>query len=161
MPEATVIQFAVQRMVCTGCGSEANASCNCGVAYTPKIIRAAEAIKANPQKSDRSIAKEIGVDQKTVGAARRQSGEEYSSPERVGRDGKSYPATQTLKPPPTRGKDATRERVLEALMILSGLPPAEEVASYFAGVDTAIIISERVGTATAWLNNFNNQWKGA
>jgi hypothetical protein len=51
--------------------------------------RAAEAIKANPKKSDRAIAADIGVNQKTVGAARR-SAEEYSSPERIGRDGKSY-----------------------------------------------------------------------
>jgi len=48
--------------------------------YYRRKLRAAEAIKANPQKSDRAIAAEIGVDQKTVGAARRQSGEEYSSP---------------------------------------------------------------------------------
>ena len=36
-----------------------------------------------------------GVDQKTVGAARR-SVEEYSSPERIGRDGKSYSIRQRL-----------------------------------------------------------------
>lgn len=158
-PADTIIQFSVQRMACTSCGVEANASCNCGVAYAPKIVRATEAIKANPQKSNRAIAEEIGADEKTVRKARA----DQSAPvgDCVGRDGKSYPSTQPPKPAPHRGKDATRERVLEALMILSGLPPAEEVASYFAGADTAIIVSERVGTASAWLTNFSNQWKGS
>lgn len=64
----TVIQFSVQRMSCTGCGAEANASCNCGVAYAPKIVRAAEAIRANPQKSDRAIAAEIGISNVTPAA---------------------------------------------------------------------------------------------
>jgi hypothetical protein len=42
------IKVAVQRMICTSCGSEANATCSCGVAYVPKSQRATEAIKADP-----------------------------------------------------------------------------------------------------------------
>jgi hypothetical protein len=57
-------------MVCTCCGAEVNAACSCGVAYVPKSVRAAEAVKANPEKSNRAIAEEIGVDHKTVGKAR-------------------------------------------------------------------------------------------
>lgn len=82
--------MAVQQMVCTACGSEANASCNCGKPYLPKKSLAAKAIAANPQKSDRAIAADIGVDHKTVGAARRELGGEDSPPEREGRDGKVY-----------------------------------------------------------------------
>lgn len=63
------------------------------------------------------------------------------------------------KAPPGRGKDAIRERVLEAIMILSGLPPAHEVSGYFVGADTAIIISERLPAASRWLADFNNAWK--
>jgi hypothetical protein len=81
-----VLKMSVQRMVCTSCGSEANASCNCGVPYKPKALRAAEAIKANPEKSDRAIAAELGIDHKTVGKVRGDN----SPPERVGRDGKTY-----------------------------------------------------------------------
>jgi hypothetical protein len=93
------IKIAVQRMVCTGCGAEANASCTCGVAYTPKSVRAAEAIKANPEKSNRAIAADIGVDHKTVGAAREAGGESFPTTDtRVGRDGKNYPATAPQKP---------------------------------------------------------------
>jgi hypothetical protein len=82
------IKIAIQRMACTGCGAEANASCNCGKPYVPKAVRAAEAIAANPEKSDRAIAANIGVDHKTVSTARKATGE--SSPvERTGLDGKT------------------------------------------------------------------------
>lgn len=63
------------------------------------------------------------------------------------------------RPAPSRGRDAICERVLEAIVILSGLPPAHEVASYFAGTDTAIIISERIRPAASWLADFNDAWK--
>lgn len=89
---STVIQMSVQRMVCTECGAEANASCNCGVSYVAKSVRAAQAIKANPTRSDRSIAAELGIDHKTVGKARG----EFSPPERIGQDGKSYSIRQRV-----------------------------------------------------------------
>ena len=46
-------------------------SCNCGQPYVPRALRAKEAIKANPEKSDRAIAADLGVDHKTVAAARK------------------------------------------------------------------------------------------
>ena len=87
---ATVIKLSIQRMVCTACGAEANASCNCGVAYQPKAVRAAEAVKANPEKSDRAIAKDIGASPTTVGKAREElsSGGQLEEAPRVGIDGK-------------------------------------------------------------------------
>lgn len=117
--ENTIIQFSVQRMVCTGCGVEANASCNCGVAYTPKIVRAAEAIKANPQKSDRAIAAELGIHHSTVQEARKVA-DRPPPDERVGRDGKSYPAKQ--RPKQHRGarfeapQDSQHDRDLRMLL---------------------------------------------
>jgi hypothetical protein len=36
---STVIKMSIQRMICTGCGAEANASCNCGQPYVPKAVR--------------------------------------------------------------------------------------------------------------------------
>jgi hypothetical protein len=53
----------------------------------PKSVRAAEAVAANPEKSDRAIAAEIGVDHKTVSKARKATGD-HSPVERVGLDGK-------------------------------------------------------------------------
>jgi hypothetical protein len=99
------------------------------------------AIGANPEKSGRAIAADLGINQSTVSRARSETGDACASPERVGRDGKSYPVKSEMPTAPRRGKDATRERVLEALVILSGLPPASEVANYFADADTAILIS--------------------
>jgi putative DNA primase/helicase len=79
-----------------------------GVAYTPKIVRAAEAIKANPDKSDRAIAEEIGASPTTVGKARTQVSTSGHLDKRTGRDGKAYQASQPTKPAPRRGKDAAR-----------------------------------------------------
>jgi hypothetical protein len=93
---ATVIKMSIQRMVCTGCGAEANASCNCGKAYVPKAVRAAQAMAANPEKSDRAIAADIGVSPMTVRRAR-EAGASYDAPSTVtGRDGKQYPAIRAV-----------------------------------------------------------------
>jgi hypothetical protein len=89
---------------CVKCGTAAECPCGCGVPYvsdhpwanrdplTKKsaLERAAEAVAANPGKSDRAIAAEIGCDHKTVAKARRARGESpVDSPvERVGRDGR-------------------------------------------------------------------------
>jgi hypothetical protein len=87
------IKLSIQRMVCTSCGAEANASCNCGKAYVPKAVRAAETIAANPEKSNRQIADETGADEKEVRRQRAKSGADMSAPESVtGKDGKQYPA---------------------------------------------------------------------
>jgi hypothetical protein len=95
---ATVIQMSIQRMVCTACGAEASASCNCGVSYAPKSARAAEAIKANPEKSDRAIAAEIGVSHTTVQEAREATGN-HLPVERTGLDGKTrkLPERKSIK----------------------------------------------------------------
>ena len=100
---ATVHQISIQRMVCTGCGAEANASCNCGKAYVPKAVRAAEAVTANPEKSDRAIAAEIGVSDKTVAKARTA---EQSAVERTGLDGKTRKLPERkVEPAPKPGSD--------------------------------------------------------
>ena len=79
---------------CTRCGAEANASCNCGVDYKPKSVRAAEAIKLDPGKSDRAIAAEIGVSDMTVGRARKSGATSVAPEKRTGKDGKNYPAAK-------------------------------------------------------------------
>jgi hypothetical protein len=87
---ATVIQRSIQRMVCTGCGAEANASCDCGVAYQPKSVRATEAIKAHPEKSDRAIAADLRTSPETVHKARRElTANQLAVGPRIGLDGKT------------------------------------------------------------------------
>jgi hypothetical protein len=85
---AVVYPISIQRMVCTGCGAEANASCNCGKPYVPKAERAREAVKANPEKSDRAIAADIGVSPMTVSRAR-ATVPDVTVDERIGLDGKT------------------------------------------------------------------------
>jgi hypothetical protein len=71
-------------LLCTRCGTQARCACICGVPYVPErramtadpadaptaIERATAAIAANPTKSNRAIAAEIGVSFETVRRAR-------------------------------------------------------------------------------------------
>jgi hypothetical protein len=67
---------------CTKCGVGTICACGCGVPYLVErrdwtasgtaLERAAAAITAHPAKSNRAIAKEIGVSDQTVRRARRQ-----------------------------------------------------------------------------------------
>jgi hypothetical protein len=92
-----------------------NAACTCGVSYTPKAIRAAEAVKANPEKSDRALAAELGVGKDTVRRARSDVAHD-APPDRVGQDGKSYPAARPTKP-------RTRDLTAEAIGLLNEIIP--------------------------------------
>jgi hypothetical protein len=83
---------------CSKCGAKARPGCNCGVAYIPAHTFAAKAVTAHPEKSDRAIAKEIGVDHKTVAKARKSVGEKSPTAKRVGNDGKRYSATKRMTP---------------------------------------------------------------
>jgi hypothetical protein len=46
------------------------ASCDCRAPYLPAGERAAQAVAANPERSNRALANEIGVDDKTIAKAR-------------------------------------------------------------------------------------------
>jgi hypothetical protein len=89
------IKVSVQQLVCTGCGAETNAPCNCKKPYVPKAVeRVAEYDKAKPGQSTRQAAADLGTTSTTVSKARRAN---QFAPETVtGRDGKSYPATATV-----------------------------------------------------------------
>ncbi len=119
MRNLSVIAMAVQQMTCTGCGAEANASCNCGKPYVPKKQRAADAIAANPQKSDRAIAADIGVSAETVHKARRESPANELAPEREGLDGKVYrlPVREVVPDGPQEIKESFFSLVDMALRI--------------------------------------------
>jgi hypothetical protein len=84
---ATVVKFPVTvALECPKCGAAGQGSCDCGEPYVPAGDRAAKAVAADPSKSDRAIAAEIGTTHKTVARARKSTGDQ--SPVRVGRDGK-------------------------------------------------------------------------
>jgi hypothetical protein len=82
------IKISIQRMQCTACGAEANASCNCGKPYAPIKI-AQNYVRANPSASVRAVAKETGVSHAT--AQRAKAAVSLDTPV-IGRDGKTYSA---------------------------------------------------------------------
>ena len=79
---------SIAKLVCSSCGASANASCNCGVAYVPAGKRAETAVRKSPSKSDRAIAKELGVGSNTVRRAR-STAPNGAVGKRIGLDGKT------------------------------------------------------------------------
>jgi hypothetical protein len=80
---------SARQLRCSECGEIAEAACDCGAPYLPAGARAAEAIAKHPEKSDRAIAAEAGVNRRTVVRARKQL--VHSAPvaeQRIGLDGK-------------------------------------------------------------------------
>lgn len=109
------IVHSLARLQCTRCGAQANASCNCGEPYVPAAIRVKEYDKANPGRSTRAAAADLGISKSEVGRAR-QSVVPSGTPETdrasggekvIGLDGKTYKAKgkaptpkATAAPPP-------------------------------------------------------------
>ena len=96
---ATVIdmrskQKPAQLLRCSKCGAKTEAACDCGVGYEPARVVAAKAVKANPEKSNRAIAAELGIHHDTVREARKSVAGFPATDRRIGTDGKSYPATK-------------------------------------------------------------------
>jgi hypothetical protein len=76
------------KLICSSCGVSVAAACSCGTAYTPAGVRAARAVAANPGKSDRAHAAELGVGSNTVRRARKATAPSGAVEKRVGQDGK-------------------------------------------------------------------------
>lgn len=158
MRQQTVIQMSVQRLACTACGAEAHASCNCGKPYVPAKQRAKEAIEANPQKSNRAIADDIGVSYETVRKARDATDNQLSVDEpRVGLDGKVRRLpVRFQEPEPDEGPDAEHEeglRVIAARGFLFRASEAKQIADLgnlqTSDVTEAMIVAAE-DAAAAW-----------
>lgn len=133
MRENTVIKMSVQRMVCTGCGSEANATCDCGVSYVPKAVRARQMREADPNRSLGSIAEELGVARQSVSDALKVAGH-LPPAQVVGRDGKTYPAKLRMVDDVDDDADADADheegmRVIAARGFLNRATEAKEIAT--------------------------------
>ena len=149
-------------MVCTGCGAEANASCNCGVAYQPKAIRAAEAVKASPEKSNVAIAKDIGVDEKTVRKARAElpTSDQSEVEKRTGRDGKVRKLPERKPEPEEEDDDNDRDdaEIVGKDAFLQNANAAKELASYSGPFDDEM--QEAAGhAADAWASYAGDKTK--
>jgi hypothetical protein len=106
---------------CSDCGGDRE--CDCSAPAIPKTQRAIEAVKANPEKSNRAIAAEIGADEKTVRKAREATADQ--SAVRAGLDGK------TRKMPEKKAAtNKTPEPTLQTQPVIVNLSqPAEKIAS--------------------------------
>ena len=89
-PQTNSLSFRTRTLVCPDCGTEA--ACDCGVA---PIDRAAYALLKYPERSDRSIAAEIGVGKDTVRRARKATGAPAPVEKRIGLDGRARRVPQT------------------------------------------------------------------
>jgi ParB-like chromosome segregation protein Spo0J len=65
---------------------------------------------------------------------------------------------KSVRPPLRASRAAICDRVREAVLILSGQPPAHEVVGWFANNDGASLISETIRPAAAWLADFAAAW---
>lgn len=88
---AQVIQMrrAATKLQCSKCGATADAQCGCGVSYLPAGSRAAAAVAADPGKSNRALADDLGVSRETVRRARKSTGTNVPVGKRKGKDGKT------------------------------------------------------------------------
>jgi hypothetical protein len=93
MSEQTVIELRQKKeetkFLCSACG--ADRLCNCNAPAIPKAQKAIEALKTNPEKSNRAIADEIGADKVIVDRARKRleaTGDMSPVVERTGLDSK-------------------------------------------------------------------------
>jgi hypothetical protein len=139
---------------CSACGGDRE--CACSAPAIPKAERAAEAIKAHPEKSNRAIAEETGLSEATVRRARASS----DAPESVtGKDGKSYPAKRNADPLEDPGEDDDYEiDISRKQSFIKNAKAAEELGSYEGAIDDEM--QEAAGAAAdAWAHFAGNNTK--
>jgi hypothetical protein len=111
---ALIVVTAPPQLTCPKCGATVDAKCNCGVAYVPAGVRAAQAIAENPEKSNRSIAAEIGVGLGTVNRERNKATEPNGSDgKRTGRDGRRRSPRRGRQAKANHTVTATKRRTLD------------------------------------------------
>jgi hypothetical protein len=112
---------AADHLECPKCHATTELKCNCGVDYVHVSAgkRAEEAVKANPEKTDREIAREIGVGNKTVSRARKSVVSNDTTAKRTGKDGKKYKPTKLKKPADKPAKSSKQRQTddKEAMII--------------------------------------------
>jgi hypothetical protein len=138
---------------CEECGAPGKAGCNCGARYIPANEYAAKAVAANPEKSDRAIAADIGVSDFTVRKARQSGASNHAPDKRIGKDGKKQPAKKTKKPPDVRQQvnkqckrltDFTHDYEMDFRAWLETQPALTDDAKR-ALVNILVVCSEQIG----------------
>ena len=118
-------KISVVQLQCTMCGAETGAVCRCNAIYRPKAQRAAEAVAANPEKSNRALASETGLSEATVRRARDATASDDAVYEpRIGLDGKARKLPSFIPDPPPPIRD---ELIEEAMEMVRQMTPPERV----------------------------------
>jgi hypothetical protein len=143
------------RYECPKCGN----NCQCGVPYVPKTVRVAEYDKANPGKSTRQAAAELGLSKSEVGRARSSRVPDGTPDTITGRDGKNYPAAKPRKPKPYIPTQQFADAIHALLPLMSqpsarfaGIVPAGDlqmVANFLVQVSRSGAGSDAAASATA------------
>lgn len=133
--------------MCSSCGVDAG--CNCGAPLMSKARRAAEAIAANPHKSDRAIAADLGINNATVSRARQTTvaGATVEGEPRVGLDGKQRRMPVRREEEDEYDNEIAVEQTKQVFLL--GAHEAIQVAEYYGPSDDEIIQTAR-DTAAAW-----------
>jgi hypothetical protein len=125
------------KLACSACGAETDAACDCRVEYKPAATRAADAIAANPGKSDRAIADDIGVGKDTVRRARKQLAHDAPVEKRIGKDGRTR-KLPTKAPAPTGEQIDTlldAMPVRDVVAIAKSDTPSETMAAWVEALE--------------------------
>ncbi len=138
---------------CSACGATVDAACDCGAPYLPAGQRAAEAIAANPQMSDRAIAREIGTSHTTVQKARAATGNQLPVDDetRIGLDGKErrMPVRSVIEETDDQEFSQRELASRNRGSFLLRAQEAKNFAFYTGKVDQKLVDFAR-GTAAAW-----------
>jgi hypothetical protein len=120
---------------CVACGTQGEAKCNCskGYGFMPANEAAAKGVAAHPNWSDSRIAQAVGVSDKTIAKARRESTSENSEVDRnatrVGKDGRKRKSKRRKNP-------QDKERQAASLVLDKGM--SYEQAAAEAGIDGSV-----------------------
>jgi hypothetical protein len=124
------------QLQCSGCGATVDAACDCGLPYERAGVVAAKAVAAHPEKSNYAIAEETGTSEYAVREARKRvTIKNVTGTKRIGKDGKSYPATKPKKPLPMNKGELRRTVYVQGTCRLG----AEQ--AYFDRVEKAVALA--------------------
>ena len=116
-PPPGIVETVV-RYECPRCGT----SCECGVPYGAKVVRASEYAQQNPSASVREIAKEAKVSLGTAYNAKSGVQSERCDTT-TGRDGKTYPAAKprgtSASPTIAQAPDIAAKMILDLYLKLA------------------------------------------
>lgn len=121
--------------------------------YVPAHKVARAAIAAHPQKSDRAIAEEIGVDHKTVAKARARTGDHSPVEKRIGKDGK---ARKMPEPKQRTLREIAREKQLPIVLLTEAPCDGCNSKQEFWQNSLSSMAGDAISLSAYWTQQFGN-----